>query len=96
MTKREQLEMEIAAKKEQITKLKTEIIELRKETILLCDDKQWFTEEEEEHIIKKRPKIIEKFLVGKRHWKEDFKDEDTGEVVTIERCEVVRVNGEWK
>lgn len=96
MTKREQLEMEIAAKKEQITKLKTEIIELRKETILLCDDKQWFTEEEEEHIIKKRPKIIEKFFVGKRHWKEDFKDEDTGEVVTIERCEVVRVNGEWK
>lgn len=96
MTKRLDLLAQIASKKEQVVKLQSEIQELRKETLMLCDERQWFTEEEEEIIVKKRPKIIDKVLVGKIRWKEDFKDEETGEVVTVERAQVVRVNGEWR
>ena len=76
-------------------RLIAEYNELQKKDILCCDDKQWFTEVEEDVILKRRPKITEKRLIGRKHWVEGFKDEGTGEVVTIERSEVVRVNGEW-
>ena len=29
-------------------------------------------------------------------WKEEFKDDDTGEVVSIERSQVVRVDNNWE
>ncbi len=95
MTKRERLEAKIESKKSQIEKLESEIIELTKETLLLSDEKQWFVEKEETRVISKRPKKEETLLVGRIYWKEDFGDEDTGDVVTVERSEVVRENGEW-
>ena len=76
-------------------KLISEYKELQRQDILCCDDKQWFTEVEEEIIKKRRPKIVEKQLIGRKHWNEDFTDEGTGETVTIERSQVVRINGEW-
>lgn len=76
-------------------KLIIEYNELQKKDILFCDDQQWFTEVEEEVILKRRPKVTETRLVGRKHWKEDFTDEGTGEIFTIERSRVVRVNGEW-
>jgi len=34
-------------------------------------------------------------LVGRIYYNQEFKDEDTGEIITIKRTDVVRVNGEW-
>lgn len=92
---REEIHKEIIEKLETISKTKDEINELLKEGILLSDDKQWFTEEEEEFVISKRPKKVEKHLTGRVNWKEEFKDESTGETVTINRSEIVRIDGEW-
>lgn len=86
----------IDAKIEKIKQLKTEITELRKESILLSDKHQQFTEKEEEVLICGRPKKYETKLIGRIHWKDDFVDEDTGDVITIDRTQIVRVNGEWQ
>jgi len=32
-------------------------------------------------------------LVGRKHWKEDFIDEDSGEVITVDRSEICTING---
>ena len=98
MKNRQQLEIEIAEKEGHIQKLLSEIIELQKEAILLCDDKQWFTEEIEAHPKKRyerKANYLDGKLVGRRHWNEDFKDENTGEVITIERSDIVRLYGKW-
>ncbi len=98
MTKRERLEAKKQKNFDKIEELKRQNIELTKESLLLCDKKQWFTEENEEREVSKRPKKVETFLLGKIHWKETFKDEDkpdgSGDV-EIERSQIVRVNGEW-
>ncbi|MDO9186966.1 MAG: hypothetical protein Q7W13_13210 [Bacteroidia bacterium] len=93
MKKRENLEAKIAANIEKITSLNIEIIELRKKTLLLSDDVQWFKEKKETI---GRGKTKKEVLVGRIHWKEDFKDENNGEVITIERQRVVRVDGKWQ
>ena len=85
----------IKAKFDKIEQIKTEIIELRKEEMLLCDKYQQFTEKEEEVLVCGRPKKYETKLIGRIHWKEDFVDEDTGDVIMIDRKQTVRVNGEW-
>jgi hypothetical protein len=96
MTKREKLEFTIKEKKNIIEKLKKEILELRRDTLLLSDDKQWYTEEEEIFIISKRPKVTKKCLVGRIHYYQDFIDEDNpNNIVTLERTEIVREDGEW-
>ncbi len=95
--KRDELEALIQSKKDAIETLKEEIIELRKETILLSDEKQWFKEEMETITYREnRKKVSVDKLVGRRYWNEDFMDEDTKEVITIERCQVVRVDGIWE
>lgn len=93
MTKREKLTAKITAKEKQITLIHKEIVELRKQALLLSDKVQWFTEEKETH---GRGKNKQEMLIGRIHWKEDFKDEDTGKVITIERSMAVRVDGEWQ
>lgn len=99
MTKRERLEAKKLKNFDKIEELKRQNIELTKESLLLCDDKQWFTEKEEKHVVSKRPKKTETFLIGRIHWMETFKDEDkpdgSGDI-EIERSQVVRVNGEWQ
>jgi hypothetical protein len=72
---------------------------LTKQDILLCDETQRFEEKiEESHPrskYKKKPHWLDGKLVGRIFWNENFKDEHTGEVITIERQQIVRVNGEW-
>jgi hypothetical protein len=93
---RASLNQEIAEKWELIAQIKSEIVALKKEALLLCDDYQRFEENEEEIIISRRPKKTEKRLIGRIHWKEEFKDEDTGKGIWIERSQVVRVDGVWQ
>jgi hypothetical protein len=87
---------EIAEKWALITQLKREIIALKKEELLLCDYHQRFDETEEEITISRQPKKVEKQLIGRIHWKEEYKDEGTGQSIWAERSEVVRVNGVWQ
>lgn len=86
----------VEAKIEKIKQLKTEIIELNREAVLLTDKKQQFTEKEEEVLICGRPKKYETKLIGRIHWKDYFIDEDTGEKICIDRTQIVRINGEWQ
>ena len=86
------------AKFDKIKQLEAEIIELRKEGLLLSDKKQWFTEAEEEVLICGRPKKYETKLIGRIHWIETFKDEDQQDGsndIKLERKKIVRVNSEW-
>ena len=91
---------EIEAKRQEnfqkIEVLKKENHELAIQDILLCDEKQRFEEKIESQPKSKhqrKPNWLDGKLVGRIFWNEDFKDESTGEVVTIERREVVRVDG---
>jgi len=93
--KRHQIIAKIKAKEARIKKLDLEIQELRKLNCLLSDKKQQFIEQNEEVLIFGRPKKYETKLIGRVHWKQHFKDEDTEQVITIDRKSVVRVNGEW-
>lgn len=93
---RADIENDIAGKEELIKQLESEIIELKKESMLLSDEHQRFTEKEEEVVISRRPKKTEKRLIGRIHWKQWFLDDDTGEKFCIDRSCVVRVNGEWQ
>lgn len=77
---------------EKIQKLQSRILELEKEDILFCDKNQWYKEGPETHGTGKR-KLTRNY--GRIYWKEDFKDEDTGEIITLERSQIVKVDGEW-
>lgn len=93
---RKELEQAIVDKKEKILIFKKEIAELTKEGLLLSDEEQWFTEKIELVTIRDgRKKTKVKKLIGRVHWKEDFTDEATGEIITIERSQPVRIDGEW-
>ena len=95
MRTRNQINKQIKVKEEKIKSLKEEITALERESLLLSDKKQWFIEKEEEVIISRRPKKTETRLVGRVFWIEHFGDEDTGEVVEIERSMKVRENNNW-
>lgn len=75
-----------------IQQLKKECKELQKEDMLLSDKHQWYKEEMREVGRGKKKKTI---LEGRIYWNEDFIDEDTGSVITIERSRAVKVDGEW-
>lgn len=87
----------VSHKQNTIAALKQEITELWRLWYMTSDDQQWFEEKMETHKVKEGRKTVEKqLLIGRIHWKEDFRDEDTGEVITIARSRVVRVDGEWQ
>jgi hypothetical protein len=92
MTKREKLQQQITSKKEKIHSILMEIYELEKQSLLLCDKDQWFTEKLETH---GRGQKKEQKLYGRIHWNEDFLDESTNKAITIERSHIVRINGKW-
>lgn len=94
--RRADINQEITQKRELIAEIKSEIIALIKENLLLCDETQRFEETEEEVIISRRPKKTERLLIGRIHWKEEFMDESTGQSIWIERSQVVRINGVWQ
>jgi len=96
---RKKLKAMIEAKHNLIKKIRFEIFELQQQEILLSDETQRFEEKIESHPKRKyerKPNWLDGKLVGRIFWKENFKDESTGEVVTIEREQVVRVDGEWQ
>ena len=96
MRRRKTINDLIEKKEAKIKTLRKEILDLNRESALLSDKKQWFTEENEEILICGRPKKYETRLMGRIHWNEDFFDEDDGTAITIERSALVRVNGEWQ
>jgi hypothetical protein len=95
MSKRKEIEAKIQANKDLIAQLKKSNNDLYYESLLLSDDEQQYFEEEREVVVSKRPKVTKKVLFGMVRWNEDFRDEDTGEVITIERHQVVKEDGNW-
>lgn len=94
---REQIKESINSKNELIKHLKDEILELRRQDILICDDTQWFEEKMEAVTIRvNRKKVTRDQLLGKIYWNESFKDEDDPDnPITITRCNIVRIDGQW-
>ena len=83
---------------DKIETLKRENIELAKQAILLSDEEQQFVEKIESHPREKwqrKDNYLDGKLVGRIHWKEEFKDESDGSSIFINRQRVVRVDGEW-
>jgi hypothetical protein len=95
---RNEIEQKRKENKDKIEALKRENIELAKQSILLSDEIQQFTEKIESHPKSKyqrKTNYLDGKLVGRIHWKESLKDEGTGESIEIERSQIVRINGEW-
>lgn len=88
---REEILNQIRLNKEKIKELNKHNYALAQQYVQICDSEGHYTEKEEIHGRGRSRKD----LVGRRYWMEDFKDEDTGEVVTIERSQAVKVDGEW-
>jgi len=95
MKTRKEINTLIDEKQELIKKLALEIKKLKIENYILCDEEQWYTEIEEVIITNKRPLKKERTIIGLIHFKEDFTDKDTGRVVTINRCQQVKLNDTW-
>jgi len=95
MKTRKQIENLIKTKQRKINALSDEIDLLRIEELQICDSEQTYEEKEEEWVVKRRPITKETHVIGRVHWDEDFIDEDTGDVVTINRSRLVRKDGIW-
>jgi len=93
MTKREKLTWKLNAIYKKLDVLNEQHIEIKKQLLLLSDDKQQYSEKLE---VYGRGKNKKEYLIGRIHWKEDFVDEDNPKnVVTVDRSRIVRENGEW-
>lgn len=93
----------IADEKAIIEQATRNIRALTLELVQISDDEYKYEEKEETWYKQKsngrgrRPiKVEESHMVGRRHWKEDFIDEDTGNVVSIDRSEIVKIDGAWQ
>lgn len=93
MKNREQLVLETKSNNEKILALQAANEALKIEWYQLCDEKGRYSESEE---VWGRGKKKETHMVGRRYWSQDFKDEDTGDVVAIERSQCVRIDGIWQ
>lgn len=95
---RAEIKAEIKSNLDSIKTLEAANLELVRKSLLLSDDKQWFKEEVESHPRQKyqrKPNYLDGKLVGRVHWVEEFKDDDTGKPFSIERSRAVRIDGEW-
>lgn len=54
-----------------------------------------YSEKEEDYIISKRLKKVEKRIYGRVKFMQTFKDDDTGESIEAEMSVVVNNNGKW-
>lgn len=77
-----------------IKKIKMEIIDLNRESLMFSDDKQWYSEEYMK-IATKNNRIPSNKLVGCINWKEEHIDQNDGEVITIYRSKVVKIDNVW-
>lgn len=101
MTTRQEFNDQIADNKAKIAELEAENLELLKAALMTSDEKQWYTEKEEDYKEypnndRRRIVINKKRLVGRVNWIEKFKDEDTGNIIEVPRSRVVKVNGVWQ
>lgn len=83
---------------DKIESLKRENIELSRQSMLLSDEKQQFTEEIESHPKLKYMRDANKLdgkLVGRIHFIDHFMDEDAGKEISVNRSQIVRIDGEW-
>ena len=85
----------IKSKTKKISDLENEISLLKIQEVQISDKYQIYVECIEDVITSRRPKVIEKMLIGKILWKEDFLDEDTGQVISIDRSSTVRRDDVW-
>ncbi len=90
---RKELRSKMSFNNKEIQKLRDKNDVLYKKYLLLSDDEQWFKEEKETI---GRGKRKQERLVGRIYWSEDFEDKGTGETITIDRNQVIRVDGEWR
>jgi uncharacterized protein YchJ len=98
MTERELIDSEIQANLKKIIQIRLDVIELRKKQCLICDEKQWFREQVESHPKSRWQRLENELngkLIGRIYWNESFQDQDTKKIVSIERSEIVRIDGEW-
>lgn len=93
MTKREEIEGCISALMTIIENARKEILDLRRESYLLSDEKQWFEEKMECHGNRKKK---QDYLIGRIHWIDQIEDCDTGTWFPVKRSAIVRVDGEWQ
>lgn len=94
-TERQQILDAIATKKIILEETEKELIELYKKNAMFCDENQWYVETVEDVVIKKRPKKVCTKKIGRVHWLENFMDQSTGDVIEIERAEIVSRDGIW-
>lgn len=95
---RNEIQQKREANFSRIEELRLENIELARQAFLLSDENQWFTEKIESYPKSKyqrKPNFLDGKLVGRINWNENFMDEDTGDVISIERTQIVRINGQW-
>ena len=95
---RQELLLKIKENQNKIDDLKKEIIELKRQQIMLSDETQRYEEKIESHPKSKyqrKPHYLDGKLVGRIFYKEEFIDEDTKEVIVINRSDVVKVDGNW-
>lgn len=87
-----QIEKKIEKNNQQIKFLEMQNRNLFLQSLELSDKSQQYKEIEKEV---GRGKNKETVLMGKITWKEKYVDEDTGEVLSIERSQFVKRNGIW-
>ena len=95
---RKHINNKISSNINRIKKLQDENLRLKRESVLLSDKTQQFTEEVESVKVREGGKLVKKdWLIGRIHWKEKFIDQGDpkGKGVIVERSRVVRVNGNW-
>jgi len=96
MTKRERLEEKIRLNNLKIEELENKNVLLRIEELKISDKYQKYSEKIEKIATRvNRKKVYEDVLIGKITWKEHFVDEDSGDVIEIERNQIVRRNDKW-
>ena len=93
---REIISKKIEETEEKIRFYQVELQKLKEENLLFSDEQQWFVEKEEEVKFRQNRKIVtENKLIGRVFWKEHFVDEDSGELIEIERNQIIRENGKF-
>ena len=89
---RKQIENKIKKNEDRIKAIKEQNRELFLESITISDKYQQYSESEVE-IGRGKDKTM--VLMGRITWKERIYDEDTGNVIEIERSQYVKRNGNW-
>lgn len=96
MTKRERLAEKIRLNNLKIKELENKNFLLEIESIQISDKYRKYSEKIEKIArLENRKKVYEDVLIGKVTWKENWVDEDSGDVIEIERNRVVRRGDKW-